>query len=265
MIGVVDVDVAGLPGPQVEDLAVGQGNPQGLRGLVDDRLHRWNPLLSSWLLSRLSLLAVFSLAFSSQREYGLNLLVGLFLWDFFAEGTKVGLVSLHAKSYLITRAAFPRWIVIAASSSNALVPLAVFFGAVLAYLAAAGRAPEPWAVGLFGLYLLQLMLIVLGFSLATSVLFLRFRDLNQVWEVVSQAGFFVAPIIYPLEILPERAHFWLYLWPPTPIIQFSRWVLLDGIVPSARGHLYLALLTGVILAAGVVIYRLVGPRAVEEL
>ena len=37
-----------------------------------------------------------------------------------------------------------------------------------------------------------------------------------------QAGFFLAPIIYPLGILPERFHFYLYLWPPTPVIEFSR-------------------------------------------
>ena len=60
------------------------------------------------------------------------------------------------------------------------------------------------------------------------MLFLRYRDLNQVWDVVTQAGFFVAPIIYPLGVIPERFHFYLYLWPPTPIIEFSRAVLVDG-------------------------------------
>ena len=35
-----------------------------------------------------------------------------------------------------------------------------------------------------------LTLLVLGFSLATSVLLLRYRDLNQVWDVITQAGFF---------------------------------------------------------------------------
>ena len=55
-----------------------------------------------------------------------------------------------------------------------------------------------------------------------------------------QAGFFLAPIIYPLEILPERFHFYLYVWPPTPIIEFSRAVLVRGVMPTPTGHLYLA-------------------------
>ena len=60
------------------------------------------------------------------------------------------------------------------------------------------------------------------------MLFLRYRDLNQVWDVVLQAGFFIAPIIYPLDILPERFHFYLYVWPPTPVIEFSRAALVAG-------------------------------------
>ena len=55
-----------------------------------------------------------------------------------------------------------------------------------------------------------------------------------------QAGFFVAPVIYPLGILPERFHAYLYLWPPTPLIEFSRDVLVRRAVPSLTGHVLLA-------------------------
>lgn len=213
----------------------------------------------------LVLAGVFSVVFSAERNYGINLIVGLVLWDFFAESTKVGLLSLYSKAFLVTKAKFPMWIVVATSASNALVTLAVFFLAVLLFLAASGRMPAAWAIGLFGVYVLHLMLIVFGFSLATSVLFLRFRDLNQVWEVACQAGFFIAPIIYPLSIVPERLHFYLYLWPPTPIIQFSRWVLIEGVVPSPRGHLYLTLLALVTVGVGILVYRAACRRAIEEL
>ena len=105
--------------------------------------------------------------------------------------------------------------------------------------------------------------MVVGFSLASSVLFLRYRDLNQVWEVVIQAGFFLAPIIYPLEILPERYHFYLYIWPPTPIIEFSRSVLINGVLPTATGHAYLAAVHRDRLLAGVLFFWRLSPRAAE--
>jgi ABC-type polysaccharide/polyol phosphate export permease len=97
------------------------------------------------------------------------------------------------------------------------------------------------------------------------VLFLRYRDLNQVWDVVVQAGFFVAPIIYPLGILPERYHWLVYLWPPTPFIQFSRSALVDGIIPGVRAHVTLIMGTMIMLAAGVVVFRRLAPRAAEYL
>ena len=110
-----------------------------------------------------------------------------------------------------------------------------------------------------------LVLIVIGFSLATSVLFLRFRDLNQVWEVVSQAGFFVAPIIYPLGIIPERFHIYLYVWPPTAVIEFSRAVLVAGAVPTATAHLCLLADAALCLLVGTAVFRRFGPRAAEYL
>jgi lipopolysaccharide transport system permease protein len=118
---------------------------------------------------------------------------------------------------------------------------------------------------LFLWYLLHFVVIVVGFSLASSVLFLRFRDLNQVWEVVLQAGFFVAPIIYPLSILPEHFHRYLYLWPPTPVIQFSRSVLTDHNVPTLLAHGYLTAEALCVLLVGTVVYRRFAPRAAEHL
>ena len=53
------------------------------------------------------LLTVFSFVFSSDDQYNANLLIGLFLYDFFGESTKTGIVSLHAKGYLLTKARFP--------------------------------------------------------------------------------------------------------------------------------------------------------------
>jgi lipopolysaccharide transport system permease protein len=81
--------------------------------------------------------------------------------------------------------------------------------------------------------------------------------------VITQAGFFVAPIIYPLGIVPERFHFYFYLWPPTPIIEFSRAALISHTVPSAAAHLYLGLEVAVALVVGSLVMRRLGPRAAE--
>jgi lipopolysaccharide transport system permease protein len=112
---------------------------------------------------------------------------------------------------------------------------------------------------------LLFLVIVVGFSLGASVLFLRYRDLNQVWEVIVQAGFFLAPVVYPLRVMPERYHFFFYLWPPTAVIEFSRSVLVAGIVPSGRAHVLLTLEAACVLAVGILVFRRYSPRAAEHI
>jgi ABC-type polysaccharide/polyol phosphate export permease len=209
--------------------------------------------------------AVFSVIFTADEHYRSNLIIGLFLWDFFGESTKTGMVSLHARGFLLTKAKCPSWILVVTSLSNSVITLAVFAVAILVFLALGPAPPSPAAVALFPCYLAGLVLVAAGISLGTSVLFLRYRDLNQVWDVVIQAGFFVAPVIYPLGILPERYHWLLYLWAPTPFIQFSRFVLVDGIVAGPRAHAVLAAGTLLILAAGAIVFRRFAPSAAEYL
>jgi len=210
-------------------------------------------------------MSVFSFLFARNPDYKLNLIVGLFLWDFFVEGTKSGLTSLHARGYLLTKARVPSWILVVTAISNAVITLLVFGLVIGVFLAAAGRPPTPAALAAFAFYCLALITMVVGFALGSSALFLRYRDLNQVWEVIINAGFFLAPIVYPLNILPERFHFYLYIWPVTPVIEFSRSVLVDGIMPTATGHLYLALDAAACLATGIIVFRHFSVRAAEYL
>ncbi len=211
------------------------------------------------------LVAVFSFVFASEPTYKLDLIIGLFLWDFFADATKTGMTSLSAKSFLLTKARLPRWIVVVTSMASALLTLTVFAVVVSLYIVGSGRSHGVAAFAAFAVYLLALTLMVVGLSLASSVLFLRYRDLNQVWDMATQAGFFLAPIIYPLGVIPERFHVWLFLWPPTPVIEFARAALVDGTLPSTRGHACLAIMVAVLCGGGAAIYRRYGPRAAEYL
>jgi lipopolysaccharide transport system permease protein len=211
------------------------------------------------------LMAVFSYLFASDPDYKLNLIIGLFLFDFFAEGTKAGLMALNTRGFLLTKASCPAWILIVTSISNAVITLGLFAVIIVVFLVGFGRPPDAAALAAFLVYLVAHVLVVVGFSLAASVLFLRYRDLNQVWEMALQAGFFVAPIIYPIAILPERFHVYLYLWPPTPFIQFVRGVLVDGRLPTITAHAYLAAAVSLSLGLGLAVYRRLAPGTTEYL
>jgi lipopolysaccharide transport system permease protein len=221
--------------------------------------------LSKPLLILGVLLVVFRYLFSTTPNYTVDLVIGIFLYEFFSEATKSGLMSLQQKGYLLTRSTFPRWILVVTSSSNALVTLVAFSVGVVVFLAALGRPPFFNDAATTEIYTAHFVVIVIGFSLAASVIFVRFRDLNQVWEVLVQMGFFFAPVIYPLEILPEWMHIYLYVWPPTPILEFSRSALTGEALPSLKAHLLLVGLALGSLAVGLVIYRRLVGRAAEYL
>src|SRR5919197_946853 len=109
------------------------------------------------------LLAVFSFVFASEPQYRLDLIIGLFLYEFFQESTKSGLLSLRAKAYLLTKARFPSWVVVVTSASNALITLMLFSVVLIAFLTLSGRVPSAAAVVLYFWYQAHVFAIVAGF------------------------------------------------------------------------------------------------------
>ena len=102
----------------------------------------------------LVLMAVFSFVFAADPDYQLNLIVGLFLWDFFAEGTKAGLTSLHARVTCSRKARFPSWILVVTSISNAVHHAdGVHAWSSSSFLAGVRARAVAGAVALFALYL----------------------------------------------------------------------------------------------------------------
>jgi len=56
------------------------------------------------------LVTVFSLVFPTEPTYKLDLIVGLFLFDFFTDATKTGMTALSSKAFLLTKARLPRYL-----------------------------------------------------------------------------------------------------------------------------------------------------------
>ena len=89
-------------------------------------------------------------------------------------------------------------------------------------------ARVPLTLNLLWLPLLFAELVALSVALGLflSGLYVRYRDLSYIWEVVLQAGFYAAPIIYPLSMIPERWARFLLLNPMAQIIQDARYALI---------------------------------------
>ena len=129
--------------------------------------------------------------------YSVQLLVAIILWTFFLQATSGCVQCLLAREGLLRKMRFPRLVIPLAVGLTALFQLATNLIPIIIFALAAGVTPKiAWLeiVPLVGL----LALFAVGIGMLLSVLFVRFRDIQPIWDVSSQVLFYASPIIYPV-------------------------------------------------------------------
>jgi ABC-2 type transport system permease protein len=175
---------------------------------------------------------VFKLGTISQY-YPLSLLTGIVLYFFFADATTLGLNSLVTRESLLRKLAFPRVIIPTAATLTAALTFCTNLTVLAALIAWNGIVPQPnWL--LIPLLLVELYVFTLGVALILATLYVRLRDLTQVWELVMQLFFYASPIIYPIGFLPPWARTIVFLNPFTQVLQDIRAIVLYQDVPQNR-------------------------------
>jgi ABC-2 type transport system permease protein len=122
------------------------------------------------------------------------------IWNFFNEMTVQSTTSIVGRGDLIRKIRIPRWIIVFSSSVSALINfgLNLIIVAVFMIINGVGVLDSlPLLIPVF----LEIYLLALGISLLLSALYVKFRDISYVWEVVLQAGFYATPILYPLSVI----------------------------------------------------------------
>jgi ABC-2 type transport system permease protein len=153
------------------------------------------------------------------------LLFGIVIWAFFADATTQGLASLVQRSDLLRKISFPRYVVIVSVTVSALITFGLSMIVIVLFMALA-RVPLTTNLLWLPLLFLELLALSLALGLLLGGLYVRYRDLSYIWEVVLQAGFYAAPIIYPLSMIPQQWARFLLLNPMAQIIQDARYALI---------------------------------------
>jgi ABC-2 type transport system permease protein len=141
---------------------------------------------------------MFTLVFNAGKgvpHYPVYLLSSIMLFTFFGETTSNCVGCLLAREGLLRKIRFPRLAIPAAVSLTALFTLCTNFIAVLIFAAAEGISPKVSWLEL-PLLILLLATLAIGTGMLLSVLYVRFRDIQPIWEVISQVLFYGSPIIY---------------------------------------------------------------------
>ncbi len=164
---------------------------------------------------------------SNIRHYPVYLLLGIVLWNYFAESTNNAMRSIVDKGDLIRKVYFPRIVILLSNSISALITLVLNLLIIVVFMAIAQIFPSPLEVlGFLGL-IVELYLLSLGISFFLGALYVKFRDFAYIWEVALQLLFYASAIIFPLSIVPHRYLQILTLSPVTQIIQDARKLIIS--------------------------------------
>lgn len=136
----------------------------------------------------------------SVPNYPIYLLLGIVIWNFFQEMTSQSLGAIVGRGDLIRKIRIPRWLIIVSTSVSAIINLALNLVVFMTFALISGMDILVTSIWL-PLLLVEVYLFALGLSLLLSALFVRYRDVSYIWEVLIQAGFYVTPILYPLTLI----------------------------------------------------------------
>jgi ABC-2 type transport system permease protein len=137
------------------------------------------------------------------RYYGVQLLGSIVLFTFFAEATTGAVRSMVDRENLLRKIHFPRLVIPASIVLLALFNLGLNLLVVMIFAVASGVDPM---LSWFELPLIigGLVLLAAGVAMLLSALFVYFRDIQPIWEVLSQILFYASPVIISIDTVREK-------------------------------------------------------------
>jgi ABC-2 type transport system permease protein len=167
------------------------------------------------------------------KYYAPMLLAGIMLFQFFSETTAGAVPSVLNRESLVRKIHFPRIVIPLSVVVTSALNLAVNSVAVGIFMASAGvpvRASWLLMMPVLGL----LFVFTIGLAMLLSALFVRYRDVQPIWDVITTATFYATPILYPIERVEIAwAREMIMYNPLAVVVQQMRHSVFDAAAPSA--------------------------------
>ncbi len=212
--------------------------------------------------------------FTSTPNFGVALLLGIVLYTFFAEATGNAVGCVMVRENLVRKIHFPRLVIPMSVVMVACFNLALNMVVVTIFATFSGVAPTLSWLGLIPLIAL-LVVFSAGLAMLLSALYVRYRDVEPIWDVVLQVAFYASLILVPYEAVKAKSEALasaLVANPLASVVQESRHLMIspeyfssaDAIGGAERLIVPLAIVAGT-FALGLHVFNREAPRIAEEL
>lgn len=209
---------------------------------------------------------------ASVEHYGVILLLAMVLYFFFSEVTGAGVTAMVDRESLLRKVGFPRAVVPLSVALVAAMNLVLNLVVLAIFVAANGVDPR-WSWLALPIPFVLMLVFATGVAMLLSALYVRYRDVRPIWEVVLQALFYATPILYPIEAVVRESEALAkvaLLNPVATLIQEARHLLTGAPSPAAVLESDVLLLVPLAILVGVTwlgvrVFERLAPLAAEEL
>jgi ABC-2 type transport system permease protein len=237
-----------------------------------------NPLLTALILS-----AVFGTIFRVQAPVGdpsgldgftFYLLAGLLVWNMFAACLNNSMAIIVNNAGLIQKVNFPRSTLVWSTCASAAVTLVIEMAVLAGLIVGLGGQGIPLTIWMVPIITVILGVFSAGVGMVLATANVYFRDVAYLIGVVLTAWFYLTPIVYTMQLVPEN---WTVLGrelPARTIIEYNpmtryvdamRNVMYDFRVPALSTWLWIVGMAAVTLVVGWSIFQRFEARFAEEL
>ena len=208
------------------------------------------------LLILVTLYIVFSFVIELDfPHYQMFLLLGIIVWNFFAEATSSSISSLVASVNLLKKIkVYPYEIILASNLSSTVTFIANLV--VLVVMMMIFKINIFTYIRLMSFFYFGLLfLVIIGISLLISTFYMYFKDVVHVWNFIIFIGFWVSPIIYPETFIPEQFLKFYMLNPLARIISHLRNIILYNYMDSSIQIIISVLIVFLVFLTGILTYK----------
>lgn len=186
-------------------------------------------------------------------------LSGITAWNYFSDCLMKTSETFNQNAGIFGKVFFPRLVVPLSVAISNLIKFGIQLGLFLAfyfYFLAGDNNIRPTSA----LFLLPVLIVImaalgLGSGIIVSSLTTRYRDLRFLVQFGTQLLMYTTPVIFPLSRIPEKYRWIIAANPMTPIIETFRYGFLGTGTFSWELLGYSAVVTGIILAVGIVLFN----------
>lgn len=217
----------------------------------------------------LALSLVFFIAFKifmkiQIENYTLFLISGLFPWQWFSNSVNSSAMTLVGNAPLIKKVNFRREVLVIATVLNDMLHFILSIPIIIIFVFFYGITPSlMWLIGIPILLIIQ-FIITFGFAVAVSSINLFFRDIERIVFIITTLMFYITPIIYAENMVPDNFKGLILLNPLSILMVSWRNLFMRGMINT--GDIAMAFFYSLIVfAIGYFIFRRLRWRFAEVL